>query len=221
MIRQSTPPARIKRFITATATAALATSMLITFPSAVSAADHSVDPSTLIPPPPAFFDAVCREAGDQIICDLQFLDPEMPVEAPTGIMCGSGADAFELLDTYVRTVQGTRYYNSDGFLLRRHFHDDYRGTFTNSMTGVSVSYDQHDMIRQELSTPGDDGSVLELSTGHLRIWSTTGKVLIDTGVAKGSAADGLLFQAGQHPLDAYFNGDTSALQPLCEALRAE
>jgi len=43
-------------------------------------------------------------------------------------------------------------------------------------------------------------------------------VLIDTGVVKSSAVEGPLFQAGQHPLDAFFNGDTSALQPLCNAL---
>jgi len=218
MNAHSSSQSRSKRIITAAATAALAVSILIAVPSAASAAEHAVDPTTLIPPPPDFFNAVCREAGGQIICDLEFLDPDQPVGAPTGIFCGSGANAFEILDTFVRTVQGTRYYSSDGLLLRRHFHDDYKGSWTNAKTGASVSYDQHDMIRQELSTPGDDSSVAELSTGHLRFWSTTGTVLIDTGVVKSSAVEGPLFQAGQHPLDAFFNGDTSALQPLCNAL---
>ena len=65
-----------------------------------------------------------HEAGQAIRCDLAFLDPNQPVEQPTGIIYGSGATAFELLDTSTRTVVGKRYYDANGLLLRRHFHDD-------------------------------------------------------------------------------------------------
>src|SRR6476659_7899412 len=96
----------------------------------VSAADRSIDPAALTPPPPEFFNAVCNRTGQQIVCDLGFVDPERPVEEPRGILCGSGATEFELLDTSSRTVSGKRFYSADGLLLRRHFNDDIDGTLT-------------------------------------------------------------------------------------------
>src|SRR5690242_1527796 len=68
--------------------------------SAAPPTDHGVDPGTLVPPPPDFFNAACRQAGRQILCSLAFTDPVSPAEEPTGLICGSGPDAFELLDTW-------------------------------------------------------------------------------------------------------------------------
>ena len=51
------------------------------------------------------------------------------------------------------------------------------------------------------------------------MWSRNGTVLIDTGrVVFPNDGGPVLAQSGQHPIDAFFNGDTSALQPLCDAL---
>ena len=88
---------------------------------AATAAPAEVDPSTLTPAPPDYFNAECREAGQQIICDLEFVDPFHPVNEPTGIICDSAAGPFEVLDTSDRWVQGKRYYNTEGLLERRHF----------------------------------------------------------------------------------------------------
>ena len=45
----------------------------------VSAA-QAVDPSTLIPPPPAEFNPVCKAVGAQTICDVTFNDPPVVAE---------------------------------------------------------------------------------------------------------------------------------------------
>jgi len=208
-----------KRLAMTAATAAVIGSLFAASPAAVSAAERSVDPSTLTPPPPDFFNASCREAGQLILCDLAFVDPVSPVEEPTGVFCGSGSAAFEVLDTWTRSVRGTRYYTADGLLLRRHFNDEWDGTFTNSVTGQTVTYRQRNTYLHDLAVPGDSGSGLERDTFHLRAFSANGTVLMESGrVVLSLESDSVLFQAGQHPFDAYFNGDPSAMQSLCDAL---
>jgi len=183
-------------------------------------AAQSVDPSTLIPPPPPEFNPVCKAVGAQTICDVTFNDPPVFAE-PTGIVCGSGATAFEILDSFNRSVDGKRYYNQDRKLTERHFHDMVVGTFTNSLTGASLPYTQHDTTMHLLAVAGDATTGTEALAVHLR-FSTPhgGTVLIDTGRTVLAESDGtILFDAGQHPFDAFFAfGQTSALQPLCDAL---
>ena len=56
-------------------------------------------------------------------------------------------------------------------------------------------------------------------TGLVRFYSSNGTVLIDVGRVVVVEADGtLLFESGQHPFGDFFNGDSSALDPLCDAL---
>jgi hypothetical protein len=85
-----------------------------------------VDPSTLNPPPPDFFNAECYLDGSHISCDLAFSDPAV-VDEPTGIVC----DGTELLSSFSRSVVGKRTYDADGNLLQRHFREDVDGTFRN------------------------------------------------------------------------------------------
>jgi hypothetical protein len=116
-------------------------------------------------------------------------------------------------------VRGTRYYSADGLLLRRHFNDEWDGTLTNSLTGETVSYHQRNTYLHDLAVPGDPGSGIERDTTHLRAFSADGTVLIEAGrVVRSLEDDAVLFQAGQHPFDDYFNGDPSGVQSLCEAL---
>lgn len=184
------------------------------------AAPSDVDPSTLTPAPPDFFNAECREAGRQILCDLAFTDPVMPVDEPTGILCESPAGPFEVLDTSIRTVRGIRYYSADGLLERRHFSDRIEGTLTNSLTGSTVPYVQHTTYLHDLAVPGDATTGSEEQTTHMRLQTRTGAVFITAGRAIVSLQEeATTFRAGQHPLDEYFeDGDVHALDPLCEAL---
>jgi len=182
---------------------------------------QTVDPSTLIPPPPPEFNPVCKPVGGRTICDVTFTDPPVVAE-PTGIQCGSGPDAFEVLDSSTRSVDGKRFYDRDRKLTQRHFHDLVVGTLTNSLTGVSVPYRQHDEIVHDLAVAGDISSGTEAITNALRVTTAHGgTVLIDAGRTVFVEADGtILFEAGQHPFDEYFVfGQTSAMQPLCDALQ--
>ena len=136
----------------------------------LSAATRAVDPSTLTPAPPDFFNATCSLTGSHITCDLAFIDPVAPVEEPTGIICGTGSEQFEVLDTWNRSVQGKRLYSSDGLLLRRHFFDSWDGTFTNSVTGATVAYAQRGTYLHDLTVPGDNATGLERDTIRLRVF---------------------------------------------------
>jgi hypothetical protein len=211
----------IQRLAMAGAAAALAGSLAVTSSAPASAAGDPVDPATLTPAPPDFFNASCFEVGQSIRCDLAFIDPEQPVEAPTGIICGSGATAFEVLDTFTRSVRGKRYYTADGLLVRRHFTDDIDGIYTNSVTGATVTYVQHGSHLVDNATPGDDSSGIQQDNSQLRVFSSNGTVVMDTGRVVFAVADpdNPLFEAGQHPIGEYFTGaDPNALQPLCDAL---
>src|SRR5262245_45717273 len=170
----------LRRAASAAVALALSGGLIGASPGPVSAAGHEVDPSTLTPPPPDFFNASCRAAGRQILCSLEFIDPVSPVLESTGIVCGAGAEAFEVLDTWTRSVRGTRYYNADGQLLRRHFNDEWAGVLTNSVTGATVTYRQHNTYLHDLATPGDVGSGIERDTTHLRVTSG-GTVVIEAG----------------------------------------
>ena len=179
-----------------------------------------VDPSTLNPPPPAEFNPVCKAVGDGTICDITFTEPEV-VGEPTGIQCGSGSDAFEVLVSARRSVDGKRHYDHDGNLTRRHFHDLIVGAFTNPLTGTSAPFRQHDTIMHDLAVAGDITTGTEAVAIHVRVTTAGGgTVLIDAGRTVIAEADGaILFEAGQHPFDAFYVfGDTSALQPICAAL---
>jgi hypothetical protein len=185
-----------------------------------SAGDRSVDPTTLTPAPPDFFNAVCARTGSQIQCDLAFVDPVQPVLEPTGILCGSGAGAFEVLDTSIRTVTGKRYYSADGLLLRRHFDDSIHGTWTNSVTGATVTYEQHDTTLHDLAVPGDVQTGTEAQTTHVRLMTPHGSVVLESGRAVlDHASESFVFAAGHHAFGDYFdNGNRQALQPVCDAL---
>jgi hypothetical protein len=208
--------------VAASATIALAIAFgsVVSAGPAMAAAPSEVDPSTLTPGPPDYFNAECREAGQRVICDLSFVDPVRPVAEPTGIVCDSAAGQFEVLDTSIRSVQGKRYYSAEGLLERRHFSDRIEGVLTNSITGASVTYDQRTTYLHDLTTPGDVTTGAENRTAHLRVATSTGVVLIEAGRLVLSVEDeSTLFRAGPHPIDDYFvEGDTSAVAPLCSAL---
>jgi len=202
---------------------ALITAITVCAPGRVAPvlAASTVDPSTLIPPPPAEFNPVCKAVGDQTICDVTFTEPPALLQQ-TGILCGTGPGAFEILDSSTRSVDGKRFYNADRKLTERHFHDLVVGTLTNPLTGATLSYNQHDTDMHRLAVAGDISTGTEALSVHQRVTTADGgTVLIDTGRSVFADPDGtLLFEKGQHPLDEFFIfGDASALQPLCDALQ--
>ena len=189
---------------------------LFALPSIV-AARTPVDPATLTPPPPPEFNPVCEHVGNGIICELAFSDPSIADE-PSGVVCGTT----ELLFSQERSVVGKRFYDAEGLLLRRHFHEDITGTWTNPETGATATYSGGFTSLHDLTAPGDVTSGVTRSSGSLRIYVPGRGTILhnDAGLLVFDEATGtVLAQRGQHPFEDYFaHGDLSALDPLCDAL---
>jgi hypothetical protein len=180
------------------------------------AAREPVDPSTLNPPPPDFFNAACERVGRGVICDLAFTDPDVIDEA-SGITC----DGTELLVSQTRSVAGKRYYDQNGDLIRRHFRESVSGTFSNPDSTKSAPWVQRDTVVHKLGVPGDLGTGTERVTGLMSlVWLPGGGTLVDAGtIVRDVGTDEVLHISGKHPFDDYFRlGDAAALDPLCAAL---
>ena len=200
----------------------LLTSLIALFavmtPRSVSAS-QIVDPTTLNPPPPPQFNPVCKAVGFGTLCTIEFVETEGP--DATDIICVTGTNSFAVVISDTRTVTGRRYYDQNGDLTQRHFREVFVGTFTNPLTGASLDFVQSDTVLHNLAVPGDTSTGTEAITGSTRFsLPQGGVVLVDAGRTVLDASDGtILFEAGQHHFDDYFGlGDTSALQPLCDAL---
>ncbi|WP_457254518.1 hypothetical protein [Pedococcus sp. P5_B7] len=184
------------------------------------AAPAPVDPATLTPAPPDFFNATCTHNGVGITCDLHFTEVVLDHE-PNGVVCDTPAGPVELIETNTRSVVGKRFYDRDGLLLRRHFRDEWAGTMTNPVSDRSVTYAQADRILHDLAVPGDNTTGTEEMTTRLRVVNDAGStIFVDAGRTVIREADGTIeFQAGPHRFDDYFvNGDAAAIAPLCAAL---
>lgn len=183
---------------------------------APAAARTPVDPTTLTPPPPDFFNATCERLGGTILCDLHFSDPPVTGD-PSGIVCGG----IELTYSQTRDVVGKRFYDLDGNLRRRHFREDIAGRIVNPVTSRWVSFVQQDTIVHDLGVPGDIGTGTTRITGTaFKVTAPSGRtVLSDAGrVVIDESTGEILASSGPHRLDAYFGGDPHALDALCAAV---
>lgn len=209
-----------RRRLAAVAVTVVAMSITGGWSTTAAASPAPVDPTTLTPAPPAFFNATCTRNGVSIICDLHFTEVVLDHE-PNGVVCDSAAGPVELIEVNTRSVVGKRYYDADGNLLRRHFRDEWTATITNPATGRSATYLQTDRILHDLAVPGDNTTGTEEITTRLRVINDAGStIFVDAGRTIVREADGSIeFQAGQHRFDDYFvNGNTAAVKPLCDAL---
>jgi hypothetical protein len=178
-----------------------------------------VDPATLNPPPPPEFNPVCKKVGSGTICTVQFSDP--PFAGGSGLICGTGADAYEVFQFQNRSVVGHRYYDQNGNLTRRHFHEVDTGTLSNPNNHVALSFSGRITTLHDLSVPGDITSGTQVLTGPVRVYRPHGgTVIIETGRTVNSGTGDFIRESGPHPFQDYFVfGDTAAVQPLCDALR--
>jgi hypothetical protein len=172
---------------------------------------------TLTPPPPSFY--TCMAVGSGTICHGTISGSEGPAE--TGLICGTGAGAFNAVDTFSFDEVAARYYDENGNLTKRVRHDHISGTYTNPLTGATVPYTQRETHTDVLGTPGDLSTSTTTHTGVL-IYTLPhqGQIALEAGrVIEGE--DGIVFRAGpQVFVDYYENGDTSGIQKLCAALGA-
>ena len=171
--RELRRPARVLVLVTTGAVLALG--------SAPATLATGIDPGTLNPVPPDFYQ--CRATGDGsgAICRAHTVTPYEG--DPTGIICGSGASAVELLDNGIRDVDATRWYNGDRNLTRRLrtflFRDAY---LSNPATGRTLGYAQHNTDNEVLGVPGDLSSATWTGHGVLSITAPGfGSVILSAG----------------------------------------
>ena len=173
---------------------------------------------TLTPPPPSFY--TCMAVGSGTICHGTISESSGPEE--TGLVCGSGADAFHAWETSSLFERAARYYDRDGNLTKRVLRDDSAGEFFNPGTGGTVPWTQYEIHTSVLAIPGDLSSRTVTIVGEFVITVPhLGAVALEAGRVI-EAVDGTdLFRAGpQDFTDYYSNGDTSAVAKLCGALGA-
>lgn len=177
-----------------------------------------VDPNTLNPPPPAAFNPVCERVGNGTICELHFSDA---FAGGSEVICGSGPNTFEPFQYQNRSVRSKRYYDQNGNLLRSHYREYFEGTLVNPINHKALAFSGSDTHLDEEAVPGDVSTVTQAITGSVRIFlgQGNGTLAFDTGRVVVSS-QGILAESGQHPfLDYFVFGDTTALQPLCDALQ--
>ena len=175
---------------------------------------------TLNPPPPPW--QTCMAVGDGTICEGTNIESDGPYD--TGIVCGSGASAFDIFDTSTDDYSVWKKFDTDGNLVRRVFHDHYTfGQFSNPLNGAVVPYTQTDTRIDVLAVPGDLGSATETTTwqSQFHVQGAGAPVFWNSGRTVQFPINGATeFRAGRLDFWRLFaDGDTSVLDPLCAALR--
>jgi hypothetical protein len=171
---------------------------------------------TLTPPAPSW--QTCKAVGGGSICEGTRTVSYGPIDS--GVVCGAGAPAFGIFDRGTDDVHAVRFYDEGGKMTRRIFTDHYSfGEFSNPLTGATVGYTQHDTTTDVLDIPGDLSTVTRTFSGENNYTVPgMGAVFLNAGrTVIGSNGDEE-FASGQHGFDAYFSGDTSAVERLCAAL---
>lgn len=176
---------------------------------------------TLTPPPPSF--ETCKAVGTGTICQGSRTEPPFQLVG-SGIVCGSGTNAVEILDSWIDTQHhAMRYYDQAGNLTRRVFTDNISsGHLTNPLTGATVPYTQHNVTTDVFAVPGDESTATRTVTGETNFTVPhLGAIFLNAG-KKVYAPDGSVeFSAGPNGFDAYFiGGNAAAVQQLCSALGA-
>jgi hypothetical protein len=144
----------------------------------------------------------------------------------TGIVCGSGANSFDIIDSATVHKYGPSFSDENGNFVKDILFIDTVGTFSNSVAGASIQYKSRSIEHDSLAIPGDFNSTFTaVTTGEMNIvvpgsgavWQATGRV-VDTFYPNG---DETLDFYGQHdPAVYFFLGETSVADKLCAALGA-
>lgn len=148
------------------------------------------------------------------------------VSEDTGIVCGSGANAFDVINNATVDRSGREFFDENGNFVKDIAYIDTVGTFSNSVTGASLQYKSRSVEHDSLAIPGDFNSTFTaVTTGEIQIiapgrgvvWQNDGR-FVDTFDPNGNET---LAWRGPHDDLVYgFLGDTSVAQKLCAALGA-
>jgi hypothetical protein len=163
----------------------------------------------------------CQPVGDGTICRTSEVIAAGPED--TGIVCGSGAEAFDIFDQSVHRESRTEWYDENWNLTYRQDHDVYSfGQWSNPTTGVTVPYTQHNVEIDRFPVPGDFTSATITFTGENIYRPAKGApVLLEVGQQVFNFDDELLYTHGPNEIfAALYEGDVHALDGICAALGA-
>jgi hypothetical protein len=169
---------------------------------------------TLTPPPPGF--ETCKAVGDGTLCEGA-VSKEMESD-DTGLVCGSGAGAFDILESFIHSEVAKRAYDADGNLVQRVRHDRDAGQFSNPTTGASVPYTFSVESTDVYAIPGDFFSSTLTMTGEMIIHTPGKPVLIGAGRTVYAPGGTVEFEAGPPGLVELLAGDPAGVGPVCAAL---
>jgi hypothetical protein len=177
--------------------------------------------SVVAPPgwaaPPVGFS--CNQSAT--VCHFSELNTYGPVD--TGIVCGSGASAFDIFDRGTQSVHGTVWFDRNGKVIKIFDLLDYTGgVWSNPLTGHVVTYTQHNTETIVPAVPGDPTTATVTITGEniYQLASGTGKPLFFAlGRQVFNATGDLIWSTPNNGfVAAFFEGDTHAFDRVCAAL---
>jgi hypothetical protein len=144
----------------------------------------------------------------------------------TGIVCGSGANSFDIIDSATVHKYGPSFTDQNGNFVRDINFIDTVGMFSNSVSGASIQYKSRSIEHDSIAIPGDFNSTFTaVTTGEMNIvvpgsgavWQATGR-FVDTFYPNGDET--LAFYGSHDPAVYFFLGETSVADKLCAVLGA-
>jgi len=214
MIATNRPHKAVGRGVLAAVAMAAPALLVLSGPAAVAGKPAAVP---LNPAPPDYYSCTTNGSGTYCSGESTFsYGPE-----PLGVVCGSGPDAFEVLDQAVRHTQAERWYDQDGNIVKRQRTNTFETASLSSPSGAQVGYSQRDRDIDVFSVPGDITMGTTYTNSSLRATVPgMGAVIVEKGRLVWGENGDLLQEAGRHDLLDYFLGDPGALDKLCAALGA-
>jgi len=156
----------------------------------------------------------------ETVCHYSDVEEYGPLD--TGLVCGSGAEAFDIFDQAVLTESGTVWFDQNGNLTKLTDKDVYSfGEWSNPITGATVSYTQDNEETFVLAVPGDFTSATDTITGQNIYRAGTGApVLLSAGkqVFNFDETELLSSHGPNAFVAAFFEGDAHAFDQVCAAL---
>jgi len=162
----------------------------------------------------------CKTVGNGFTCEGTLTYSYAGYD--TGITCGSGAGAFDVIDQGAVNQHSIYRYNTDGNQTELVFFYQAFGQYSNPLTGTVIRYIQHQTVTDVPAVPGDWSVFTDTVTGQNNFTVPgMGAVALNAGKFVFNSADGSVeFSGPQEFDDYYFNGNTAAVAELCTALGA-
>jgi hypothetical protein len=185
--------------------------VLVTLALTTAVAGSAAAATSLTPPPPSWY--TCKDTGSGTVCHGHMTFEHF------GDFDGTCPQGFDILENGYTRETAARYYDRDGYLIRRVRHDVYPvgdplNVLYNSETGKSVAYRKDFTQTDTLAVPGDFDSATARLTGNLyTVTLPGGGILVHDAGLLTFAPDGSILE--DHGPKMLFFGQT---EELCAAL---